>query len=80
MKAQDIDIAKSVQTITFFLVKYIQKQKGCTKEEALEFLMTTMTFETLNDRKSKLFCESKEYVLDMLKSELNGNIEKWMKI
>lgn len=80
MRAGEIDIAKSIQMITFFLVRYIQKNKGCTQDEALQFLMGTVTYETLNDKNSKLFCESKEYVLDMLQSELSGNTEKWMQV
>ena len=80
MRADEINIAKAIQTITFYLVKYIQQYKQCNQEQALEMLMKTVTYETLNDKKSKLFCESKEYVLDMLKNELNGNIVNWMKI
>ena len=80
MRAGEIDIARSIEMITSFLVRYIQKNKGCTQDEALQFLMGTVTYEALNDRNSKLFCESKEYVLDMLQSELNGNIKRWMQI
>lgn len=80
MRAGEIDIARSIQMITFFLVRYIQKDKNCTQEEALQFLMGTATYEALNDRNSKLFCESKEYVLDMLQSELNGDIKRWMQV
>lgn len=80
MRATEIDIAKSIQTITFFLVKYIQEYRKCTQDEALQFLTSTITYETLNDKNSKLFCESKEYVLDMLKSEITGNIDRWMKL
>lgn len=80
MKASEINIAKSIQSLSFFLVKYIQTQNGCSQEQAIQLLMKTVTYETLIDKNSKLFCESKEYVLDMLKSEMNGNIEDWMKI
>ena len=80
MRATEIDIAKSIQTITFFLVKYIQEYRKCTQDDAIQFLTSTITYETLNDKNSKLFCESKEYVLDMLKSEIAGNIDRWMKL
>lgn len=80
MKAREVDIAKSIQAITFFLVKYIQKDRKCTQDEALRFLVSTVTYETLNDKDSKLFCESKEYVLDMLKNELANNTVRWMEI
>lgn len=80
MRAGEIDIARSIEMITSFLVRYIQKNRGCTQDEALQFLMGTTTYEALNDRNSKLFCESKEYVLDMLQSELSGNIERWMQV
>ena len=80
MKADEVSIAKSIQTLTFYLVRYIHQYKKCTSEQALQILMKTVTYETLNDKNTKLFCESKEYISDMLKSELEGNIENWMKI
>lgn len=55
MRAGEIDIARSIEMITSFLVRYIQKNRGCTQDEALQFLMGTATYEALNDRNSKLF-------------------------
>ena len=80
MKASELDIAKSIQMLTFFLVKYIQEKNGCSQEQALQCLMQTVTYETLIDKNTKLFCESKEYVLDMLNNELSNNVTDWMKV
>lgn len=37
--------------------------------------MKTAIYETLMDRESKLYCESREAVFDMLLSELAGDTE-----
>lgn len=80
MRANDINIIKATQTLVTHLVRYIQQCNNCTKEQALEMLITTATYDALIDKKTKLFCESKEYLVDMLESELRGDFEEWMKI
>ena len=80
MRANELDIEKSIQTLTFFLVRYIQEKNRFSQEQALQYLMKTVTYETLIDKNTKLFCESKEYILDMLNNELSNNIVDWMKV
>lgn len=80
MKASEQGIEKSIRNISVYLVKWIENNYNCGSEVALHKLMGTVTYATLIDKETKLFSESKEYVLDMLISEINNNIENWMKI
>lgn len=80
MKANELMINKSTNVITTYLVQYISSKYEMSKEDALKNIMTTFTYETLLDKTSKLYSESKEYVLDMLINELNSNMQEWMKI
>lgn len=80
MKASELSIAKSIRSISVYLVKWIQNNYNCGSEVALHKLMGTVTYAALIDKDTKLFSESKECVLDMLISEINNDTENWMKI
>ena len=80
MKADKLNKARSIQNISIYLINWIQNKLNCSKEIALQKLMGTLTYEALLDENTKLFSESKEYVLDMLISELKNDMDNWMKI
>lgn len=73
-----VNINKSIQAISFYLVRSIGRERNCTKEEALKILLKTATYELLQDRDSGLYAESPEYVFSMLKDEQNGDVESWI--
>lgn len=80
MKVMERDINYAIQNIAVYLVKKMQEKNNCTQEEALLDLMKTTVYEALMDKETKLYCESREAVLDMLFSELGGHVEKLLEI
>ena len=62
-----------MRNITVFLVEYIMKDKGYSRDKAVEFLMKTTVYAALMDEETDLYLESRESVLDILKEELAGN-------
>lgn len=70
----------AIQNIAVYLVKELQEKNKCTQEEALLNLMKTAVYEALMDKETKLYCESRESVLDMLLGELDGHVEKLLEI
>ena len=62
-----------MRNITVFLVEYIMKDKGYSRDEAVELLMKTTVYAALMDEETDLYLESRESVLDTLKEELAGN-------
>ena len=79
MKASSVNINKSIQVISLYLVHRISEEENCSNEAALKKLLKTMTYELLQDKESELYAESPEYVWSMLNDEKNGNIESWIK-
>ncbi|SFC08066.1 hypothetical protein [Butyrivibrio sp. YAB3001] len=67
------DQKKAMRCIAAFLVEYIMNDKGCSRDEAVEFLIKTTVYEALMDEDTDLYLESRESVLDILKEELAGN-------
>ena len=67
------DQKKTMRNIAAFLVEYIMNDKGCSRDEAVEFLIKTTVYEALMDEETDLYLESRESVLDILKEELAGN-------
>ena len=67
------DQKKAMLNIAVFLVEYIMKDKGYSRDEAVEFLMKTNVYADLMDEETDLDLESRESVLDILKEELAGN-------
>lgn len=79
MKASSVNINKSIQAISLYLVHRISEAENCSNEVALKKLLKTMTYELLQDKESELYAESPEYVWSMLEGEKNGGIESWIK-
>lgn len=79
MKASSVNINKSIQAISLYLVHQISEEKNCSNETALKALLKTMTYELLQDKDSGLYAESPKYVWSMLCDEKNGNVKSWMK-
>lgn len=79
MKATSVNINKSIQAISVYLVHRISQEEHCIEEDALKKLLKTMTYELLQDRESGLYAESAEYIWSMLQEEKIGNIESWIK-
>lgn len=79
MKASNVNINKSIQAISLYLVHRISEEENCSNETALKKLLKTMTYELLQDKESELYAESPEYVWNMLGDEKNGNLESWIK-
>ena len=79
MKASSVNVNKSIQAISLYLVHRISEEENCSNEDALKKLLKTMTYELLQDKESELYAESPEYVWSMLDDEKNGNIESWIK-
>lgn len=79
MKASSVNINKSIQAISFYLVHRISEEEKCSNEIALKKLLKTMTYELLQDKESELYAESPEYVWSMLEDEKNENLESWIK-
>ena len=67
------DQKKAMRNIAAFLVEYIMNDKGCSRDEAVEFLIKTTVYAALMDADTDLYLESREAVLDILKEELAGN-------
>ncbi len=79
MNATSINMNKSMQAISLYLVRRISKEIQCSDEDALKKLLKTMTYELLQDKESGLFAQSPEYVWSMLQDEESGNIQSWIK-
>ena len=74
-----VNINKSIQAISVYLVRNISHERNCTEEDALKSLLKTSTYELLQDKDSRLYAEAPEYVYSMLKDEQNGNVESWIR-
>lgn len=79
MKASSVNINKSIQAISLYLVHRISEEENCSNEIALKKLLKTLTYELLQDKESELYAESPEYVWSMLKDEESGNTASWIK-
>jgi len=62
------------------LADRIVKQKGLSQNEAIKYLLSTKTYKLLIEKKSKLYAESVEYVLDMLDAEEKGDIARILEV
>lgn len=77
MKASTVNINKSIQAISVYLVHRLSQEENCPEGAALTKLLKTMTYELLQDKASKLYAESPEYVWNMLTDEKEKNWEGW---
>ncbi len=79
MTASSVNINKSIQAISFYLVHRISEEEHCSNEEAFKKLLKTITYELLQDRETGLYAESRECVWNMFRDEESGDIEFWTK-
>lgn len=77
MKATSVNISKSIQAMSVYLVHRISQEEHCIEAEALKKLLKTTTYELLQDKESGLYAESSEYIWNMLQDEKTGNMESW---
>ena len=49
MSVTSVNINKSIQSISVYLVHRMSKEQRCSKEEALKKLLKTMTYELLQE-------------------------------
>lgn len=80
MKASSVNINKSIQSISLYLVHRLSEEEKCSNEDALKRLLKTMTYELLQDKDSGLYAESSEYVWSMLQDEKDGDIASWFRV
>ena len=67
---------KITRAIVVFLVEYLMKEKGCSRDEAVELLLKTTTYADLMEEETELYLEPRESALDILKEELAGNPDR----
>ncbi len=54
------------------LVKYLMEDNDISKEEAMDIVYNSKTFELLCDLETHLYFESPAYVYEILKEEINN--------
>ena len=79
MKASSVNINRSIQAISLYLIHCISTEDQCSEEAALKKMLKTETYDLLQDRASELYAESPEYVWGMMQDERNGNCEAWLR-
>lgn len=62
-----------IRSIAAFLVEQLIEMKKCSRDEAVATLMQTTVYEALMDPETELYLESREAVMDILRSELAGD-------
>lgn len=80
MKANEMNINKTIRNKSIYLIMYVQNKYGVDRNKAISILMKTVTYATLTDKSTKLFCESNEYIENMLEDEIRGDIKEWSKL
>ena len=70
----------AIESLTAQVADSYAESRGITVTEALQFFMSTKTFELLVNPKSYLFLETAPYIEDMLVAELSEDWESWMEI
>jgi hypothetical protein len=80
MKATSVNINKSIQAISVYMVHQISKEENCSNDEALIMLLKSMTYELLQNKENKLYAETPEYVWSLYQDEKNNDLESWKKI
>jgi hypothetical protein len=80
MNATSVNINKSIQAISVYMVHKISKEENCSNDEALIMLLKSMTYELLQNKENKLYAETPEYVWSLYQDEKNNDLESWKKI
>ena len=80
MRATRDMIDLSIKIIIAYVVNMLSQEHGIPREEAFRSFAQSKTFSLLSIGKAKLYTESPEYVLDLFKSEKNGDIAYWLDV
>ena len=80
MRVSERNINNSIRVIIRCLVENLVVSYDYTENQAILFLIITHTYALLMNRKSRLYAEFPEYVMDMLKNEMNQDWDEWLKI
>ena len=70
----------AIESLTAQVADSYAESHGIPVTDALQFFMTTKTFELLLNPKSYLYLETAPYVEDMLNAELSGDWDSWMEV
>ena len=76
--SQSIDFC--IDILATQVTEEIAKESGISEKEAIRRFIDTRTYNLLVDKESRLYLESFEYVMDMLKAEENGNWDEWLEV
>lgn len=64
-----------VECITQDLIVYLVEDKEISKEDAMDIVYNSKTYELLCDLETHLYYESSAYVYEILKEELDNKIK-----
>ena len=64
-----------VECITQDIIVYLAEDKNMSKEEAMDIVYNSKTYELLCDLETHLYYESSAYVYEILKEELANKIK-----
>jgi hypothetical protein len=70
----------AIESLTAQVADSYAEAHALSVTEAIQFFMTTKTFELLLNPESGLYLETAPYVEDMLSAELSGNWDRWMEV
>ncbi len=73
MMISSADRNRAMRNIAAFLVESLMKERGYSRDEAVELLIETTVYAALMDEGTDLYLESRESVLDILNAELAGD-------
>ena len=76
-RCSNADINRSIRIIIKYIVKELAREINHSKNDIFQYLIKTGTYKMLQNKKTELYAESPEYVLDMLRDELSGDWERW---
>ncbi len=62
-----------VEHITSDIIRYLIKDRGITRDEAMDILYNSKTYHLLCDFETHMYRESSAYVYEWLKEELDGS-------
>ena len=72
-------IVDAQDTISEYLIERLMEREQIEADAAIEELISTRTYELLQDQESAQYTKSPEYVWTKLLQELEGDMKSWMK-
>lgn len=69
-----------IRATSAYLVEKIMNLEKCSRDEAVEMLMETAVYAALSDASTELYLESREFVWEALKGELEGRPDIMMQL